>query len=377
MKLILILSTIIFFSCNDSNSRESGKKNIDSLFKDKMIVDELKDLHIGECVVDSGFVIAQVFDKETRQQSKIGLVDLNKHKFLGFFNWPAKNNSFYFGNAYSQGNLIYFANKKFEIIDVLSKKSSSIAIKDKTSNFTNMIVINENAYSIGNIYGIDIISLKNTSKQLRFIPDQGSYYNEQNNISIPVDPNLNLVGSDSKDDTNYSLYAIDSKLKIKWEKAITVVDRFLKIQSLNIKDNFLVKYDNRLELISKTNGKTILEKSFEEKILDIFLLSEKKVIIITSDKTEKTDINNLDNSNCNLISLNSQNLEIEWSIKIPAYKSNLFMSTDNIMLLNEEKNFRISPSSSRRQNIDCPDVKIFRDRLINKNYVLHENTFYW
>jgi len=76
--------------------------------RDSMILGDFNRVHYGAVEVSNGFLISSNSDKRTRQKKRIHLHDLNNKKDYGYFPWPAKDGSFYFGIDHCNDYLLYF-----------------------------------------------------------------------------------------------------------------------------------------------------------------------------------------------------------------------------------------------------------------------------
>jgi hypothetical protein len=232
--------------------------------------------------ITGGKLVAEALSQE-KQSSKIVVWDLRSGKNYGDFPWPDSPGGRYFGIAPYDDHLLYFNNHRyFRKISLLTKKVDTIPLQTAISELINMIVISNKAYSLGNIYGIDIVDIDNTSRQVSRRNYKGHYYNEQNNLSLPVNDSLNLVASCEVDSGQYALYAIDSTMTIRWTKMLHLKDRLVQIRSLHLPGKLLLKFDNTIQLVAEKDGKTIWERTFDANIFNMFKVSDSEVILFFS-----------------------------------------------------------------------------------------------
>lgn len=232
--------------------------------------------------ITDGKMVAQGLSTE-KQRTRIQVSDLGSGRNYGDFPWPDTGGGRYFGIAPFDDHLLYFNNYHyFRKINLLTKKVDTIPLQIAISELVNMIVINDKAYSLGNIYGIDIVDIDNTQHQIFKRNYRGHYYNEQNNLSLPVEEGLNLVASCEVDSNQYALYAIDSAMTIRWTKVLHLKDRLVQIRSLHLGGTFLLKFDNSIQLVDAKDGSTIWEKAFEANVYNMFKVNDSEVILFLS-----------------------------------------------------------------------------------------------
>ena len=261
---------LLLAACNSQPFVYKLPAEIKTKFHDSLNLDPDGKTHIGDIKIFDSILVAEAFDKETRQDPKLSVFNLHTKTWLGNFPWPDPQASVYFGVALDTNSLIYFSNYQyFRRVGLISHKIDTIPMKKETSELVRMVIIKGKIYSLENIYGLNIVDLNNTERQILIRPYPGYYYNEQNSISLPVDSVLNLVASGTTASGDFVLYAVDTGMTIKWQKTITLKEEYLKIESLNFSDGFLVKFDNKLMLISKKDGATIWSTEFPGNIYDI------------------------------------------------------------------------------------------------------------
>jgi hypothetical protein len=281
----LISLLFLYASCRAQNSSKKNELPQEILVSitDSLNLDLTGKLHFGNIEITNGIAIIQTFDKKTRQQKMILVVDLKRKKQLGFFPWPDPQGGVHFGVAPYKDYLLYFNNYQFlRKINLATNEIDTIPVRSPISQLVRMVIINDKAYSLQNIYGINVVDINHPENQIWKKNYKGYYYNEQNNISLPIDDKLNLVASNETSPNTYVLYAIDSSMKIKWEKSLDIKDAMIQIASVRFNDRFVIKYDNKLDLVDAENGRLLRTHSFGQNITKMISDGPDNVILFLS-----------------------------------------------------------------------------------------------
>jgi hypothetical protein len=304
-------------------------------------------------------------------------------KDYGLFPWPDPQNSFYFGVGTTDGYLLYFSNYEyFRKIDLHSKKIDTISIKSKISELVNMIIINNKAYSLKNIYGINIVDIASTSKQILIRPYQGSYFNEPNSISRPVSDILNVVASTEVDSNRYKVFGIDTQMNIKWDKTFDIKDRFVEIRILNTARGFIIKYDNKIEFISKKDGTTLWKYEFPSAIYNFFLSQKGELVVfLSSNSNGYRTFSDTDLGNRAIVGFDIDKKKIDWHLNDMGSGGEKAFFTSNYLfdVLNDSEYVKINPKSGTFSKFifNGHGLEILRDKALVKDYLLFENKLYW
>lgn len=350
---------------------------------DNMVdLDTLNDRHIGQCNMENGILVMQIVDRPTRQQSNLSVFNLNTREDYGNFPWPDPQNSIYFGVGVTSEYLFYFSNYEyFRKINLRSKRIDTIPIKSKISELVNMVIINNKAYSLKNSYGINIVDINNTSKQILIRPFQGSYFNEQNSISQPVSDTLNVVASTEVDSNRYKVFGIDTQMNIKWDKTFNIKDRFVEIRILNTAKGFVMKYDNTIEFISKQEGTTLWKYEFPSNIYNFFLSpSGKLILFLSSNPNGYSIISKTPLTNKAIIGFDLDKKKIDWGIDIGSGGEKAFFTKRYLFdVLNDSEYAKVDPESGvfSRFLYNGKGLEIIRDKVVCKDYLLLDNKMYW
>jgi hypothetical protein len=383
----LLVINGLFYSCNSKAQVQVSAlpKEILQNITDSIEIGDPHTLHISGVEITDKIIVAQTTDKETRQQNNIFGYDLNKKKELGFFPWPDPQNNFYFGIALYEDFLLYFSNYQyFRKVNFYTKKVDTIPIRSNVSELVDMVVVKDKIYSLGNIYGIDIVDLNNTVNQIFKRNYRGHYYNEQNNLSLPISDDLNLVASCEIDSNQYALYAIDSNMTIKWTKVIQLQNRLVQITSLNMKDGFLLKYDNNLVLLSKKDGSEKWRSQFDLNVFSMFKVNDEEVLLNLSKNSNGNELlPGADTGFNKIIKYNLKDKTIAWQVeKIKDDGKRIFLLKNTLYsIIDDNHMVQISVKTGKSNtfpfDIRKTFITVIRDKKTGEDYLFSGNKLYW
>lgn len=337
-----------------------------------------KDFSGGYTWIDSGFVFSQISHNKYGIK-KIFVSNIKKKISYGSFKWPDRQGSYYFSCGYWNHKMLFLNSDNFIYTTNLSDKATdTIHTKTEFDFVSDFVMSGNNLISINNVYGIEAINILKTDKRIFLRPYRGHHFYPQNNVSIPVLRNLNLVGSTDKSDSLLTVYAIDSLLNIKWERDIPITNRLFEIKSYSFNDFFLLKYEKTIECLSK-DGALLWRKAFDKKVLNFFPINENELLIIFTDFG-----NEIGGTPDNLLKFNMC-LYVTSTDCIRWQKNAFFMSKSFFIgkkfIYSFDKNFRCSKIDIETGAIqELPvsgKVEVIRDKITGENYLLYGTTLYW
>jgi hypothetical protein len=356
--------------------------------RDSMILDDFHRVHYGAVEISNGFLISSVFDKITRQNGRFHLHDLNSKKDYGYFPWPNKDGSMYFGIDHCNDYLLYFDNNYFKRVNIFTKKVDTVYNERFVGNgdWTRMVVINDMAYSTYSSDGFAIFSMKDRSKLLYREHETGNSSYIQNNISLPVFYSSNLVASVKVTPDSSELYCIDTAMNVLWKKRIAAAHTMdNQIASLNFKDCFLVKYDNVFEVIGKAGGRRLFYHTFNTRVYDICKVDDANVLVILSSNptlsrlaaSMKTDYKTV-------LCYNPQNDSIKYRIDSLKTRSEQYFRLNNkfYFFADDARAISINVKNGvvdtfRLQHDFLSEVRVLQDKKTAKWYLLNGGVVYW
>lgn len=374
--LSVCLISCLLTGCKSTN--EPPPFNLAEEFSDHYDIPFDKDFSGGYTWIDSGFVFSQISHKKY-DIKKILIADIKKKISYGSFRWPDNQGSYYFSCGYWNNKMIYLNRDNFIYTTNLSDKvTDTIPTKTEFDFVNDFVMSGNNLVSINNIYGIEAINILKTDNRIFLRPYRGHHFYRQNNISLPVAKDLNLVGSTDKNDSLLTVYAIDSSLVIRWQKDLRITDRTFEIKSYSFKNYFLIKYEKTIECLSKA-GVTVWSKTFDKKVLNYFPINEHELLIVFTDFGNEIGgtPNNSFNFNVSMYEVSADS--IKWRKNIFFMNRSVFIGKKFIYSF--DKNLRcnkIDIETGTNQELPVSgEVEVLRDKITGENYLLYDKTLYW
>jgi hypothetical protein len=352
---------------------------------DSLALDRDGKTHNGVIRIADSILIAEAFDKESRKAARLSVFNLKDKKWYGNFPWPDKEMSVYFGVAPYKNSLIYFTNREYLLkIGLSDKKIDTIPLEKEPSELVNMVIVEDKIYSLENIYGINIVDIKNTGHQILKRPYKGHYYLEQNSISTPVDRALNLVLSCEIDSGRYELYAVDSGMNVKWARTIRIKDRFIQIRAVAMGDYFLIEYDNQMDLVTKDNGTVEWHTEFKFNVFNMLRLDDEEVILYLSSTNDLSSMSAKDSlSNRGIVKVNIKSRKVDWQINNVGTGGRIGFIAKNVLFeyCDDNEWAKIDISSGKFEFFPFPTdhvrVEVIKSRSTGQGYLFYENMLYW
>lgn len=356
--------------------------------RDSMILNDFHRVHYGAIEVSNGFLISSVFDKITRQNARFHLHDLNTKKDYGYFPWPNKDGSVYFGIDHCNDYLLYFYNCYFNRVNIFTKKVDTVYNERFIDNgdWTSMVVINDIAYSTYSHKGFAILSMKDRSKLFYRQHEIGNSLYIQNNISLPVSYSSNLVASVEVTPDSSELYCIDTAMNVLWKKRIAAAHTMDdQIASLNFEDRFLVKHDSVFEVISKAGGARLFYHTFNTKVYDICKVDDANVLVIlSSNPTISRLAMSMNTDYKTVLCYNPKNDSIKYKIDSLKTASERYFRLNNRFYFFAENDKAVSMNvkdgavdAFRLQHDFQNEVRVLQDKKTAKWYLLNGGVVYW
>lgn len=247
------------------------------------------------------------------------------------------------------------------------------------------------------VYGFAIVDLDKLEGK---VFHNSSFSVFQSVVSYPIDAKLNLLSGTFRYDPDFNnndrksitLYAIDDKSQVKWEKELP----FIKY---NISDAFyfysygsyfIIKYHNAVECLNKKNGKSVWSFINEEPITQTFMIGNKLVVhsssannvIPSENENEMKKIKDTYYREVFKI-VDLENGKVLWSKNLSGTKSEIGILGNDVFVYNDKDAFILNLEKMQEQpmnqtmDLNQSSFKNIMDTKTGKLYLEHKGTLYW
>ncbi len=380
MRLYILANFIFSFLTGCKESKELPPFNMADEFNDHYEIFFEKDFSRGYTWIDSGFLFSHISHKKY-DIKKIHVADIKRKINYGSFNWPDKIGSYYFSCGYWNNKMIYLnSDDVIYTVDLVNKMTDTIYSEVEFNFMKDFVMSGNNLISINNVYGIEAINVLSTNRRMFLKPYRGFIVYTQNNISLPVSKDLNLVGGTDKRDSTLTVYAIDSSLQINWSRDLKYTDFAFETKSYSFKDFFLLKSEKTIECLSK-NGSLLWSKTFDRKILNYFPINEYELVIVFTDFGNEMTGTSPDKSlNFDVCLYDISTDSIKWQRNLFYQTRSFFVGKEYILGFDNEnlECNKIDLKSGSMQKLPVSGkVEVFRDKITGENYLLYGKTLFW
>lgn len=379
MRFVILFSSVVIFLLCACHTKKDKQRGTSVSFEEHWDIPELEAVHVGRIYMDNGMAVIQVFDKKTRQNPRLFVADIPNKQSYGFFEWPAADESVYFACGIDGQQFFYLNdNKSIKSINLSTRARDTIGLPHDFSFFNEFVVKAQTIYSVNNVYGISTIKLFPSPKLLVIPPSKGHFRYWQNNLSIPIHPDQNLVSSRDINDSIYAVYAIDSSLRIKWERNLILHNIENPIQSIRKDDYYIVKAGKSIYVFSAAKGETIRTRLFRSDISDLFMTSNGNLGLFFSPSRDRFGRNSTNSDSVKIVLIDPKDLSTIWEQDIPGQDYQIFNSRRSLILLSTKKWYSLNEDSGELSLLREPgERRCIKDRISGATYINSGNSFWW
>lgn len=412
MRNIVIAMVMCLFSCSLESKRNNNMEQLiksyatNSLNIQNIIGKDMFYFNRSYKIKNGKIIASGMRDKERTSNNYTNLIfviDIKSEKLISTIEDSKKH---YYDLVYEMINdsTLFFTHilqkEEIYLVDIFNENMEVKNIEFVSEGNIIPAIIDANGkqlFMTCSVYGFAIVDLDKLEGK---VFHNSSFSVFQSVVSYPIDAKLNLLSGTFRYDPDFNnndrksitLYAIDDKSQVKWEKELP----FIKY---NISDAFyfysygsyfIIKYHNAVECLNKKNGKSVWSFINEEPITQTFMIGNKLVVhsssannvIPSENENEMKKIKDTYYREVFKI-VDLENGKVLWSKNLSGTKSEIGILGNDVFVYNDKDAFVLNLENMQElpiiqtMDLNQSGFKNIMDTKTGKLYLEHNGILYW